>query len=393
MTCDFQFLLKKRTIIVVWILAGLGTIVMQYVLGTKMEINNYIIFISSFSHLTDLKNLYDAYPSEYFDLYLYGPVFAIFIAPFALLPTFISYPLWNLLNALILLYAIFQLPVNDKKRAIVSWIVLGCLITSMLNSQFHAMSVAFIILCYTLIPKKQYFWAAFFLVLGVFIKLYGIIGLAFFFFVDDKPRYVLWLAFWAIILFILPMAFVGMGYTIQCYTDWFNVLVQKNSENVMLENSRTDVCVMGMFRRLLHNETLSNLYFIVPGLLIFAMPFWKISKFKNVVIQLRVLASALLFVILASTGTESPTIIIGFVGVAIWFVISEKTKLDISLLVFALIISSFSPTDIFPEYIRDNYINQYALMVLPLLVVWLKLNWEMAREFFLSTDGANQSDM
>lgn len=148
----------------------------------------------------------------------------------------------------------------------------------------------------------------------------------------------------------------------------------------MLENSRTDVCVMGMFRRLFNNSTLSNLYFIIPGLLIFALSYIRISQFGNVVFQLRLLASALLFVILASTGSESPTIIIAFVGVAIWFVLSEKTKLDIVLLLFALIISSFSPTDLFPRYIRDNFINQYALIVLPLLLVWLKLNWDMARD-------------
>ncbi len=379
-TYDFQFLLKKQTVIILWILAGIGAVIIQYIIGTKLEINNFLIFESSFHHLIDHKNLYVAYPREYFDLYLYGPVFAIFIAPFALLPPFISYTLWTFLNSLILLYAIYQLPVSEKNRAIVSWIVINCLITAMFNSQFHAVTVALIVLSYTQIHRKQYIWAAFFLVLGTFIKLYGIIGLVFFFFVEDKARYVLYLVFWTIILFILPMAVVGIDYTLQCYIDWSQVLVHKNSLNVMLENSRTDVCVMGMFRRVLHDSTLSNLYFIIPGLLIFALPFLKISQFKNPVFQLRVLASALLFIILASTGSESPTIIVGFVGVAIWFILCEKTKTDIALLWFALIISSFSPTDFFPEYIRDHFINQYALMVVPLLAVWLKLNWEMVSE-------------
>jgi len=379
-TYDFQFLLKKRTVIILWILAGIGAVMVQYVLGTKLEINNFLIFQSSFHHLINHQNLYIAYPKEYFDLYLYGPVFAIFIAPFALLPAFISYTLWSFLNSLVLLYAIYQLPVSDKNRAIVSWIVINCLITSMFNSQFHAVTVALIVLSYTQIHRRQYIWAAFFLVLGTFIKLYGIIGLAFFFFVEDKPRYLLYLVFWAIILFILPMALVGVDYTLQCYVDWYQVLVHKNSLNVMLENSRTDVCVMGMFRRIFHDSTLSNLYFIIPGLLIFALPFLKLSQFKNPVFQLRVLASALLFIILASTGSESPTIIVGFVGVALWFILSKKTKADLTLLWFALIISSFSPTDIFPEYIRDQFINKYALMVVPLLAVWLKLNQEIVFE-------------
>lgn len=378
MTINFQFFLKRRNIIIIWVLAGLITAIKQYFLGeTNSHINNYIIFKTSFYHLLDHLNLYLEHPKDCLGLYLYGPVFAILIAPFSVLPTLVGYTLWNLLNAGILLYAIYQLPISEKDKAIVSWISLNCLITSLLNSQFHAICVALIILSYTFIHKKQFFWAAFFLVLGVSIKLYGIVGLAFFFFVDDKLKYILYGVFWSIVLFTLPMLFVGIDYILQCYVDWYQVLVYKNNLNTMLINTRTDVCVMGMFRRLFHNQSLSNLYFIIPGLLIFALSYLRISQFKNITFQLRLLASALLFIILASTGSESPTIIIGFVGVGIWYILSDKTKLDIAILWFALIISSFSPTDVFPKFIREHYINQYALMVLPLLIVWLKLNWDI----------------
>jgi len=378
MTINFQFFLKRRNIIIIWVLAGLITAIKQYFLGeTNSHINNYIIFETSFYHLLDHLNLYLEHPKDCLGLYLYGPVFAILIAPFSVLPTLVGYTLWNLLNAGILLYAIYQLPISEKDKAIVSWISLNCLITSLLNSQFHAICVALIILSYTFIHKKQFFWAAFFLVLGVSIKLYGIVGLAFFFFVDDKLKYILYGVFWSIVLFTLPMLFVGIDYILQCYVDWYQVLVYKNNLNTMLINTRTDVCVMGMFRRLFHNQSLSNLYFIIPGLLIFALSYLRISQFKNITFQLRLLASALLFIILASTGSESPTIIIGFVGVGIWYILSDKTKLDIAILWFALIISSFSPTDVFPKFIREHYINQYALMVFPLLIVWLKLNWDI----------------
>lgn len=378
MTFNFQFFLKRRNIIIIWVLAGLITAIKQYFLGeTNSHINNYIIFETSFYHLLDHLNLYLEHPKDCLGLYLYGPVFAILIAPFSVLPTLVGYTLWNLLNAGILLYAIYQLPISEKDKAIVSWISLNCLITSLLNSQFHAICVALIILSYTFIHKKQFFWAAFFLVLGVSIKLYGIVGLAFFFFVDDKLKYILYGVFWSIVLFTLPMLFVGIDYILQCYVDWYQVLVYKNNLNTMLINTRTDVCVMGMFRRLFHNQSLSNLYFIIPGLLIFALSYLRISQFKNITFQLRLLASALLFIILASTGSESPTIIIGFVGVGIWYILSDKTKLDIAILWFALIISSFSPTDVFPKFIREHYINQYALMVFPLLIVWLKLNWDI----------------
>ena len=92
MTYDFQFFLKRRNIIIIWILAGLITGIKQYYLGEiNSHINNFIIFKTSFYHLIAHCNLYMKYPGEYFDIYLYGPVFAIFIAPFSFLPTVKQY--------------------------------------------------------------------------------------------------------------------------------------------------------------------------------------------------------------------------------------------------------------------------------------------------------------
>ena len=377
-TSIIKFLLNKRNILIIWTLAALIIGLKQYYLGEiNSHINNFIIFKTSFKHLFEHKNLYLEYPKEYFDLFLYGAIFPILIAPLALIPTVFGVTLWSISNALFLLYAIFELPLSEKSKAIISWIVLNSVITSMLNTQIHCISTGMIMLSYTQLNKKSGFWAAFFMVLGTMIKLYGIVGLAFFFFSKTKIKYLLYIVFWAIVFFVIPMFFVGIDYTIQCYYDWFEVLTHKNNLNIDLNNTRTDVCVMGFFRRILQDATLSNMYFIVPGLLLFASQYLKIRQFKSTTFQMRTLASVLLFVILASTGSESPTLIIGMIGVAIWYMLSPQTTLDKALLWFALIITSFSPTDIFPKYLRDTYINRYAIMVVPLFFVWLKLHFDI----------------
>jgi hypothetical protein len=50
------------------------------------------------------------------------------------------------------------------------------------------------------------------------------------------------------------------------------------------------------------------------------------------------------------------------------------------MLIFTLLISSFSPTDLFPAYIRNEFINPLALMIVPLFGVWIWLAWELFRE-------------
>ena len=70
-----------------------------------------------------------------------------------------------------------------------------------------------------------------------------------------------------------------------------------------------------------------------------------------------------MFVVLFSTGSESSTYIIAFVGVALWFVAVpwKRSRWDIALMIFAFILTSLSPSDLFPKFIRKTYVQPYAL--------------------------------
>src|SRR5687768_9276458 len=72
--------------------------------------NNYTIFKQSFFHLIDDKDIYFPYPLEHWDIFKYSPTFSTLFGAFALLPDSIGLTLWNLLNALILVLAIYYLP-------------------------------------------------------------------------------------------------------------------------------------------------------------------------------------------------------------------------------------------------------------------------------------------
>lgn len=369
---------NEKVLFILWMFAGIITAIKQYSLGEiNSHINNFIIFISSFGHFVDKVNLYELHPKEYFDLYLYGPIFSILIAPFALLPTSISLIFWNTLNALALFFAIWSLPLGNEKKTSVLWIILNSLITALLNTQFHGLCVAMIIWSYVFIQKDKIIWATLFIALGIFIKLYGVIGLAFFFFYKDKWAFIKYFIFWTILILVLPLLFGGWNYGIQCYHDWFHVLNHKNDINEDLANTRTDVCVMGMIRRITQIGDLSNLWFLIPSMMLNIWVFFQTSKWDNRIFQLRILAFMLLYLMLSSTGTESPTLIMAFPGVGLWFVLSKKNNWHWVILICTLLISSFSPTDLFPRYLRENWINPYALMILPLLFVWCLLAYEL----------------
>jgi len=364
----------------IWLVVGIFTGWKQYSLSeVHSHINNFQIFRTSYSHFVQGMHLYELYPKEYFDLYLYGPVFAILMAPFAYLPLGWSVVVWNGLNAGMLCWAVWNLPMDRMKRAVILWIILNSTITALLNTQFHALCVAMILWSYIMMQRGKLGWSALLIALGIFIKFYGIVGLAFFFFTRERWRYAGYLVFWLIVVFIFPFLFGGIDYTWQCYEEWMAVLAHKNTLNVDIRNLRTDVCVMGMFRRITGDGNLSNLWFLIPSLLLSAWVYFQPKKWFQVDFQLRLMALVLIYLMLASTGTESPTLIMAFPGVGIWFVLGEKTRGRWVLFIVTMLVSSFSPTDLFPAYLREAYINRYALMILPLLWVWVSLLMDLRK--------------
>src|SRR3978361_1487140 len=61
--------------------------------------NNYIIYKHTFLNLVQQHSLFGPQPVYYFDLNHYGPVFALIIAPFTLLPDDIAVILWAIFNS------------------------------------------------------------------------------------------------------------------------------------------------------------------------------------------------------------------------------------------------------------------------------------------------------
>jgi hypothetical protein len=377
---NLSFFNNRLNIISIWMIITLLSAVKQLKIGNY---NNYKIFKNVYFHTIEKLPLYKEYPLEYFDHNHYGPIFSLLIAPFAVLPDYLGIPFWGLFNAGILAWAITQLPLKSSQINAILWICLHELLTTLLGLQFNPMMTAIIILSFVYIEKGKDFWSAFFIVLGVFVKLYGIVGLAFFFFSKNKIKFILSLLFWCIVLFSLPMLISSPEYIIQTYQEWFARLIEKNNENTGL-SSYQDISLMGMVRRFFQDSTIPNLPFLISGVFLFGLQYLRIKEYKEETFRVMLLASVLIFTVIFSSGSESPTYIIAFVGVAIWFVIQPKpiSNLYIGLFIFAFILTSLSPSDLIPKYLKDNYIRPYALKALPCVLIWFAIVYEMLKNKF-----------
>ena len=77
---NLNFLKNRKLIIVIWLLITIVTAIKQFLIE---KYNNYLIFKHVFYHTLEEKSLYATYPNLYFDHNHYGPIFSLFIAPFA----------------------------------------------------------------------------------------------------------------------------------------------------------------------------------------------------------------------------------------------------------------------------------------------------------------------
>ena len=381
-----DFLYNSRLAFLLWF--GLPVISIIHTLVKDNHINNFIIFRSVFYHAVSNLNLYNAYPQEYADVNLYGPIFSVVIAPFALLPMQFGFVLWSLFNAWILYFAIRKLPIQKQWQNAV--LIFSC--NEMLNntawSQINPFILALLILGFVYAEKGKNSWALLFILLATFIKLYGIVGFAFFLFNDKKGSFTVWAVVWSVVLFLLPMLIAGPYSATHSYVDWYNAVAEKAAKNIRMDinNDLQDISLMGMIKRIFNLPNFKTIWVLFFALVMFAFQFIHVEYYKDLRFKLYILCSVCIAVVIFNTSSESPTYIIAFPMVCVWYLMQTPTKINNALFIFALVLTCFSYSDIFTPYVRTHIIRPYSLKALPCVVIWIVLSLQIFTKRFLQVD-------
>ena len=278
--------------------------------------NNFLIFRGSFYHLLDNQDLYQSYPQEHYDLYKYSPTFAVLFAPLALLPAKAGLFFWNLLNALVLFFAFWKLPLlTDKKKLPALGLVLIELVTSLQNSQSNALMAGLIILAFVFLEKDNPWIASLFIILSVYIKIYSIVGLVMFIFYPKKVRSALLILGWVVILGLLPLVIASPEHLVQQYQSWFGLLRQDHAVF-------GGMSVMSWLRSWFGLEINKNAV-VLAGAVLLLLPLVRIKEYNNQAFRMAFLASLMIWMVIFNHMAESPTFVIAVSGVAAWFFMKE----------------------------------------------------------------------
>lgn len=367
-----DWLFSNKLALALWFGLPLIGVILEY---ARTSGNNYLIFTGVYHHILEHRNLYAEYPAEYNDVNLYGPLFSLVIAPFALLPNWLGVVLWELFNTALLFFAIRSLPITRKWQ---NAILIFCSVEMMNTAQWmqsNALIAACILFGFSGIHRGRDGRALFWILLAAFIKLYGVVGFAFFFFSKNKWRFIGYSIAWSVLFFIAPMLLGGISFVIQSYSDWLQRLQLKDIRNTRLDiqNDFQDISVMGMLRRIFHISRLKNYWVTLPAVTFFATQYLRWNDFRDIRFRLYLLCSVLLTMIIFTTSSESPTYIIAFPGICIWFALQPPGRSVRILFAVCLILTSFSYSDIFTPYVRDHIVRPYSIKALPSFIIWIVL--------------------
>lgn len=393
LTTTKRWLYDRRVLAALWVIIGIISAL------TKMRSdrhNNYDIYRYVFYNTWNGFSLYaPSTDGGFWDTNHYGPFFSVIIAPFSLLAVWMGLLLWCTLLAVFMYWAVSRYcsldirpnNVNGASPNMLTFIIWYCaheLLTALFMQQFNVAIAAIILLSFYFVEKEHDEYATFFIVIGILVKLYGVVGLAFFLFSKHKKKYIISFVAWSILLFCLPMLISSPEYQLSQYEEWYLSLMEKNDENLM--SVAQNISLLGMVRKIGYSLTsdewwcyhYSDTYLLLAGMVVMAIGYFRVAQWKNVYFRHTILAGVMMFVCLFSTGTESSGYIIALTGCVIWYCCApwKRSGYDMALMVFVIVLTS-SPSDLVPRALRKEIIQPYALKALPVTMIWVKLCYEL----------------
>lgn len=352
------FFNNERIVIRVYLIA---CALISFKIAFLESYDNYDCFVAAFEHLKKHYDLYLMYPSEYHTEYNYSPFFALAMGLFYYLPDWLGILLWNLTHTIALLVAIKWMPIEQKKKIFIYWFCLVEYITAAENVQTNASVAALIMLIFIFQEKKQTTWSSLFFIFGFFFKIYVLTAGVFFICYKQRGAFALKSLGWLLIFFGLPLTMVSLDHLLFLYQSWFHRLQLQS-----IRDSLSLIGVIGMFKSI----QIDQIWIVLCGTISMLLVLFKKEVYQNSQFRQLYLGGILLFTVVFNPGVESPSYIIAVAGAAIWYISHDRMKWHQWLMVLLFVFTCLSPTEVFPRYLRDNFLKPYHIKAIPCIIVW-----------------------
>ncbi len=333
--------------------------------------NNFQIFRESFAHLVRGVNLYGKFPTSQFDLFKYSPTFALLFAPFALVPYSVGLLLWNLTNAAALCIAMVLL-LTPRAAAWALGIVFLEALGAMQNSQSNGLCAALMILALVALEREHVAWGAAAVASGAAIKVYplasGLLGLV----SPKRWSHLLWCIAMGALCLSLPLLVTSPTTLLGQYHAWFAL---QRADTTKIEM----YWVGGVLERVTGNSV-PHVPLQLLGVLWTITVAWRARlHWSDPVLRRLLVAALLLFAVVFNHMSESPTFVIAFAGVGIWWSVLPRARWRDAVVLLVVLIGSVGGSDAVPNHIRLAWIVEPRLKAWVTIFAWCALQYDMLR--------------
>ena len=342
--------------------------------------NNFAIFRASFWHLLRGQDLYAAYPAEHWDLFKYSPTCALLFAPFAALPYGVGLWFWNMLNAIALSGAIaLLLPGRSALAALL--IVLPEALGALQNTQSNALVAGLMILSIVALERGRVAAGAASVIAGAAVKVFPLSAGLFGLLTPMRWRHVAWCVLIGLAFFVLPLTVTSPELLRFQYDSWISVQRQ--------DSTKIGMAWLGGIIEIALGHGVPHAPFQLLGVAIVVTSAWLARTRWNddAIIRRLLLASLLIFSVVFNHMAESPSFVIAFAGLGIWWATMPRERWRDVLVLMIVLLGSVGGSDLVPKHIRLEWHARYQIKAVVTLIGWFALQYDLWRRINLGATG------
>lgn len=355
----------RRLVLALYVASAALVTVQQAILGHS---NNLSIFRSASLNLFAGRDLYAAHPEQHFDFYKYSPTFALLFAPLAYLPFALAFLCWSLLNGLLLWYALDRLLPQREATVALALLYLEVLL-ALQYGQSNALVAALMILAFVALEGRRQVGAALSITGGAAVKLFPLAALSLAVFYPRRLRFgAVFIAVLAAAV-ALPLVAIPLGDLLVQYRSWHAI----EAKDALRRGYSLMHYVHAWFGVDWPNwpqQAAGTALLLLP--LALRADRWESLEFRRLF-----LCSLLVYSVLFNHASESPSFVVAYAGIVIWYVSSPPSRLRTAVMALTLLVMMVHDVDVVPRWVKHDILVPYRIKGIPCLVAWFVMQWEL----------------
>jgi len=355
----------RRLVLALYVASAALVTVQQALLGHS---NNLSIFRSASLNLLAGRDLYAAHPEQHLDFYKYSPTFALLFAPLAYLPFALAFLCWSLLNGLLLWYALDRLLPERQATIALALLYLEVLL-ALQYGQSNALVAALMILGFVAFEGRRQLGAALSITVGAAVKLFPLAGLSLAALYPRRPRFGAIAVGVLAVAVVLPLVVIPPADLLAQYRSWHAI----EAKDTLLRGYSLMHYVHAWFGVNWPNwpqQAVGTALLLLP--LALRSDRWEALEFRRLF-----LCSLLVYSVLFNHASESPSFVVAYAGIVIWYVSSPPSPLRTAVMALTLLVMVVHDVDVVPRWVKYDILVTYRIKGIPGLVAWFVMQWEL----------------